>query len=54
MILQIISLVLSFLCIILLIFLLFKKTKTQENIDAQKIADEIKILEKVQNEKMDI
>ena len=54
MILQIISLVLSFLCIILLIFLLFKKTKTQENIDAQKIADEIKILEKVQNEKMDM
>ena len=54
MILQIISLVISFLCIILLIFLLFKKTKTQENIDAQKIADEIKILEKVQNEKMDM
>ncbi len=54
MILQIISLVLSFLCIILLIFVLFKKTKTQENIDAQKIADEIKILEKVQNEKMDM
>ncbi len=54
MILQIISLVFSFLCIILLIFLLFKKTKTQENIDAQKIADEIKILEKVQNEKMDM
>lgn len=54
MILQIISLIILALCAVLLVVIIFRKPKTQAGIEAQKIADELKVLEKVQNEKMDM
>lgn len=54
MILQIISLVILVLCAVLLLAMLLRKPKTQAGLEAQKIADELKVLEKVQNEKMDM
>lgn len=54
MILQIISLILSVVSVLLVLVLVFKKPKTLQGLETQKIADELKILEKVQNEKMDM
>ena len=54
MILQIISLIILALCAVLLVVIIFRKPKTQAGLEAQKIADELKVLEKVQNEKMDM
>ena len=42
------------LCAVLLVVIIFRKPKTQAGLEAQKIADELKVLEKVQNEKMDM
>ena len=52
--LQIISIAIVSLCLVLLFILLFRKPKSQADINVEKIANELKVLEKIQNEKMDM
>ncbi len=52
--LQIISIAIVSLCLVLLFILVFRKPKSQADINVEKIANELKVLEKIQNEKMDM